>query len=254
MEGNDKPGSERAFLEQLGLRVRRARADAQMTRRALADASGVSQRYLAQLEAGEGNISVLLIRRVAGALAVPLTALLADDAAASARRRHIALVGLRGAGKSTLGAALAERMKVPFRELDAEIERDLGASLASIFTMYGQEAYRNAERRALQRVTDELEACVIATGGSIVVEPRTHELLRQRCLTVWLKATPQEHMDRVIAQGDLRPMQGREHAMAELRALLAQRERLYAMADLAVETSGRTLAETLEALAAAVGA
>ena len=254
MEGNDKPGSERAFLEQLGLRVRRSRADAQMTRRALADASGVSQRYLAQLEAGEGNISVLLIRRVAGALGVPLTALLADDAAASARRRHIALVGLRGAGKSTLGAALAERMEVPFRELDAEIERDLGASLASIFTMYGQEAYRNAERRALQRVTDELEACVIATGGSIVVEPRTHELLRQRCLTVWLKATPQEHMDRVIAQGDLRPMQGREHAMAELRALLAQRERLYAMADLAVETSGRTLAETLEALAAAVGA
>lgn len=254
MEGTDKPGGERAFLEQLGLRVRRARADAQMTRRALADASGVSQRYLAQLEAGEGNISVLLIRRVAGALGVPLTALLADDAAASARRRHVALVGLRGAGKSTLGAALAERMKVPFRELDAEIERDLGASLASIFTMYGQEAYRNAERRALQRVTDELEACVIATGGSIVVEPRTHELLRQRCLTVWLKATPEEHMDRVIAQGDLRPMQGREHAMAELRALLAQRERLYAMADLAVETSGRSVGETLEALAAAVGA
>jgi len=254
MEGTDKPGGERAFLEQLGLRVRRARADAQMTRRALADASGVSQRYLAQLEAGEGDISVLLIRRVAGALGAPLTALLADDAAASARRRHIALVGLRGAGKSTLGAALAERMKVPFRELDAEVERDLGASLASIFTMYGQEAYRNAERRALQRVTDELEACVIATGGSIVVEPRTHELLRQRCLTVWLKATPEEHMDRVIAQGDLRPMQGREHAMAELRALLAQRERLYGMADIAVETSGRSVAETLESLAGAVGA
>jgi len=232
-----KSPDETAFLAQLGLRVRRARARAALTRRDLSQRSGVSERYLAQLESGDGNISILLIRRVAAALGVDLQNLVGQPVDTQ-RRGRIALIGLRGAGKSTLGAMLARRLKVPFLELDAEVEREIGVPLESVFTLYGQDAYRDAERRALSRLLENNERCVIATGGSLVVEPQTYQLLRSRCLTVWLRAEPEDHMNRVLAQGDLRPVRGRDHAMIELRTILAQRERLYSLADQTVATSG----------------
>lgn len=246
-----KSADEAAFLSQLGVRVRRARSRAGLTRRRLAERSGVSERYLAQLESGNGNISILLIRRVAAALGADLHELIGQRVD-TGRRGRIALIGLRGAGKSTLGIQLAARLAVPFFELDSEIERELGSPLESVFTLYGQDAYRDGERRALARLIDEHERCVIATGGSLVVEPQTYQLLRSRCLTVWLRATPEDHMNRVIAQGDLRPIQGRDHAMTELRTILAQRERLYAMADAIVDTSARAEAESLQQLLTAV--
>jgi len=277
-----KSPDEASFLAALGRRVRDRRDEAGLTRRRLSESSGLSERYLAQLESGDGNISILLIRRVAEALHCSLEQLLSDQAPdpeiASAlevlrtlepgqrhqavlalqqrfgemsreRARRIALVGLRGAGKSTLGARLASRLKVPFFELDQQIERELGAGLESIFAMYGQDTYREAERRVLDRLTRTHRRCVIATGGSLVLEPRTYELLRERCLTIWLKASPEEHMDRVIAQGDLRPIRGRDHAMAELRTILKQRDRLYALADASVDTTGASEAESLRRLA-----
>lgn len=246
-----KSADEAAFLGQLGVRVRRARSRAGLTRRKLAERSGVSERYLAQLESGNGNISILLIRRVAAALGADLHELIGQRVD-TGRRGRIALIGLRGAGKSTLGIQLAARLAVPFFELDSEIERELGSPLESVFTLYGQDAYRDGERRALARLIDEHERCVIATGGSLVVEPQTYQLLRSRCLSVWLRATPEDHMNRVIAQGDLRPIQGRDHAMTELRTILAQRERLYAMADAIVDTSGRAEGESLQQLLTAV--
>jgi XRE family transcriptional regulator, aerobic/anaerobic benzoate catabolism transcriptional regulator len=239
MHPSEKSLAESDYLELLGQRVRQARAEAALTRRQLADRSGLSERYLAQLEAGQGNISILLIRRVAAALSTTLASLLAESPDRSDRARRIALIGLRGAGKSTIGSLLAQQLGCQFVELDQAVERELGTALESIFTLYGQDAYRDAERRALERVIAGDEHCVIATGGSIVVEQPTYELLRKRCLTVWLRALPEDHMNRVIAQGDLRPIRGRDFAMAELKTILDQRQRLYAMADLTVETSGR---------------
>jgi XRE family aerobic/anaerobic benzoate catabolism transcriptional regulator len=246
-----KTPDEIAFLGQLGLRVRRARARAGLTRRTLAQRSGVSERYLAQLESGDGNISILLIRRVAAALGVDLIELTSERVDLG-RRARIALIGLRGAGKSTLGARLAEQLQAPFIELDAEIERELGITLDNVFSVYGQDTYRDAERRVLARLLNEHERCVIATGGSLVVEPQTYQLLRSRCLTVWLRAEPEDHMNRVVAQGDLRPLRGREHAMVELRTILSQRERLYSLADRTVATSGLAERDSLAQLLAAV--
>ena len=276
-----KSSDEAGFLAALGRRVRERRDEAGLTRRRLSELSGLSERYLAQLESGDGNISILLIRRVAEALRCPLGQLLGDQASdpeivtalgvlralepgqrhqavvalqqrfgemSRERARRIALVGLRGAGKSTLGARLATRLKVPFFELDQQIERELGAGLESIFSMYGQDTYREAERRVLDRLTRTHRRCVIATGGSLVLESRTYELLRERCLTVWLKTSPEEHMERVIAQGDLRPIRGRDYAMAELRTILRQRDRLYGLADAAVDTTGIGEAESLKRL------
>ena len=236
MAATGKSADEAAFLSQLGVRVRRSRSKAGLTRRKLSERSGVSERYLAQLESGDGNISILLIRRVAAALGADLHELIGQRVD-TGRRGRIALIGLRGAGKSTLGTRLAQRFGVPFFELDTEIERELGASLESVFTMYGQDAYRDAERRALAGLIEQHERCVLATGGSLVVEPQTYQLLRSRCLTVWLRATPEDHMNRVVSQGDLRPIQGRDHAMTELRTILAQRERLYSLADVTIDTS-----------------
>ncbi len=248
IDSTGKTDPELAFLAMLGHRVREARARAGLTRRQLAERSGLSERYLAQLESGAGNISILLIRRVAQALSVELGRLVGEGREAVLRRTRIALTGLRGAGKSTIGALLAHRLAVPFIELDQEVERELGASLENIFVTYGQDAYRDAERRVLQRVTDANPRCVIATGGSLVVEPLTYETLRERCFTVWLKATPEDHMNRVIAQGDLRPIRGRDHAMAELRTILGQRERLYALADATIDTSAADVPRCVERL------
>jgi XRE family aerobic/anaerobic benzoate catabolism transcriptional regulator len=269
-----------SYLAQLGGRVRAWRAEHGVTRKALAATSGVSERYLAQLETGRGNVSVLLLRKIAHAMNVPaeelvresvappertrlarfLDALPADRLASahrlllehfgSPRRRRIALLGLRGAGKSTLGAQLAGSLGVPFIELDREVEREAGAALGEVFSMYGQEAFRRFERRALERVLAQYDRAVIAAGGSLVTDPQSYELLLGRCFCVWLRASPEEHMSRVIAQGDMRPFRGRSAALEEIRRLLADRDELYARADAHVDTSGKPLKRCLAELAA----
>ena len=275
-----------AFLQKLGERVREARARRGMTRRILARDSGVSERYLAQLETGQGNVSVLLLRQIGAALGIPLNDLLRDDdnlpvelmliqqflqrlpkqrlariraqllrdfgSPPADRGKRIALIGLRGAGKSTLGSALARKLDAPFVELDQEIERDAGISLSEIFLLYGQQGYRRYERRCLERVIESHERCVIATGGSIVSEPATYDFLLSTCYTVWLKAAPEEHMSRVVAQGDTRPMAGNAQAMEDLRRILDGRGMLYGQADATVDTAGQTVEQSLRALKKAV--
>lgn len=274
------------YLSSLGMRVRKARARKGLSRRDLARDSGVSERYLAQLEAGEGNVSILLLRQIADALKLPLAELIEEQSggalelvlineflrrlppqklaavrarlardyggAGAERRRRIALVGLRGAGKSTLGSRLAKSLRVPFVELDREIEREAGTSLSEIFLLYGQAGYRRYERRCLERALEKHERAVIAAGGSIVSEPGTYELLLSACLTVWLKAEPEEHMARVIAQGDTRPMAGNDQAMDDLRRILDSRAALYGQADVTVDTAGKSIGQSLAALRKAI--
>ena len=273
-----------AFLTGLGVRVRTLRARRGMTRRLLAQQSGVSERYIAQMEAGQGNASILLLRAVAAALDEAPAVLLApntDDAAllqsllarlspaqlrearallmgrfgmaaAELRRGRVALIGLRGAGKSTLGRMLAEHRGTPFIELDREIEREARLSIGEIIELHGQPGYRRLERTVLERLVHEHAAMVIAAGGSIVAEPTTFELLLSQCLVVWVKAMPEVHMKRVIAQGDLRPMADSRAAMTDLRAILASREALYTQADLSLDTSLVTAAQSFEMLKALV--
>ena len=236
---------EQLYLARLGERVRAWRTEHGMTRRHLAGASGVSERYLAQLEAGRGNISVLLLRKVARAMGVAVEQLVKEDEGVDRARDRVALIGLRGAGKSTLGQKLAQALGVPFVELDREVEKEAGAKLGEVFAMYGQDAFRRFERRALERVLNQHERAVIAAGGGLVTDPDTYELLLERCLCVWLKASPEEHMARVIAQGDMRPFKGRSAALDEIRRLLADRDALYARAPLAVQTSGKTAKQSL---------
>jgi XRE family aerobic/anaerobic benzoate catabolism transcriptional regulator len=240
---------EAAYLAQLGERVRAWRNQHGMSRKSLSAACGVSERYLAQLEAGEGNISVLLLRKVAHAMAVPVETLVRED---QPRAKPIALLGLRGAGKSTLGAKLAAELDLPFVELDREVEKEAGAELGEVFAMYGQDAYRRFERRALERVLHEHPRAVIATGGSLVTDKANFELLLQRCRCVWLSAAPEEHMQRVIAQGDMRPFKGRSAALDEIRTLLADRDRLYGRAHATVDTTGKTVRQTFAELRRAV--
>ena len=232
------------FLIQLGERVRAWRAAHATTRKALAASSGVSERFLAQLESGQGNISVLRLRALAQAMSVPLESLVRE----APKRERIALIGLRGAGKSTLGAKLAEALKAPFVELDKEVEKDAGAALGEVFAMYGQEAFRRFERRALERVLAQHERAVIAVGGSLVTDPASYELLLGRCRCVWLKTSPEEHMSRVIAQGDMRPFRGRSAALGEIRKLLDDREQLYARAGATIDTSGKSVKQSLSEL------
>jgi XRE family aerobic/anaerobic benzoate catabolism transcriptional regulator len=236
---------ETTYLAQLGERVRAWRAGHGMTRKALSLASGISERYLAQLESGEGNISILLLRKVARAMGVPIESLVREG---ESREKSIALLGLRGAGKSTLGEKLAQGLGVPFVELDREVEKEAGAALGEVFAMYGQDAFRRFERRALERVLAGHERAVIATGGSLVNDPGSYELLLERCSCVWLKASPEEHMARVMAQGDLRPFKGRSAALEEIRKLLADRDRLYGRADATIDTSGKTVRQSLAEL------
>jgi XRE family aerobic/anaerobic benzoate catabolism transcriptional regulator len=237
------------FLSRLGERVRAWRAENGSTRKALAAASGVSERYLAQLEAGQGNISILLLRKVARAMSVSVERLVREE---ETHERRIALIGLRGAGKSTLGAQLAEARAVPFVELDREVEKEAGANLGEVFAMFGQDAFRRFERKALERVLNQHQSAVIAAGGSLVTDPSTYELLLDRCVCVWLKASPEEHMARVMAQGDTRPFsgrmqgQGRAAALDEIRKLLADRDRLYGRAAHSIETSGKTVRQSLQ--------
>ena len=239
--------TETLYLSRLGERVRGWRTEQGLTRKALSAASGVSERYLAQLEAGQGNISVLLLRKVARAMGVSIERLVREE---EGNLDRIALLGLRGAGKSTLGARLARERNVPFIELDREIEQEAGAKLGEVFAMYGQDAFRRFERRALERVLAQNERAVIATGGSLVTDPANFQLVREHCFCVWLKASPEEHMNRVVAQGDMRPfegkMRGRSTALDEIRQLLADRDPLYARADLTIDTSGKSPKESLQ--------
>ena len=246
------------FLAGLGRRVRRARERLDMPRKELSRVADVSERYLAQLEAGKGNASVILLRRVAGALGVRLADLLDSGEAVTGqrliRRRRITLVGLRGAGKTTLGSALAKAMRRPLVELDREIEREAGINLAEVFLLYGQTGYRRIERRCLERIIHSQDEMVLTAGGGIVTEPATNNLLLRNCFTVWVKAAPEEHMTRVVAQRDMRPMAGRAEAMDDLRKILVAREPLYGKADVTVDTSGLTIEQSIVALRRAVAA
>ncbi len=245
----DNRQQDAAFLAQLGTRVRVWRNQHGMSRKALAAASGVSERYLAQLEAGQGNMSVLLLRKVARAMGAPVEHLVREE---ELEEKPVALLGLRGAGKSTLGAKLAHAMHVPFIELDREVEKEAGAAIGEVFGMYGQDAFRRFERRALERVLAEHRRAVIATGGGLVTDPGTLELLLSRCRCIWLKASPEDHMARVVAPGDMRPFKGRTAAIDEVRKLLADRDRLYGRAATVVNTSGKTVRESLAELRKAI--
>lgn len=263
-------GDER-FLEALGKRVRELRERRGMTRKLVARDSGVSERHLAHLEGGEGNVSIVLLRRIAAALNASLTDLLSSDSEdtverrlirrflermpphrleevifrlmrdfgheEAVRRNRVALIGLRGAGKTTLGKRLALQMGVPFIELVSEIEKDVGMPVSELFSLYGQAGYRRLEKRTLERVLRENERAVFSAGGGIVAQSETYDQLLASCYTVWLKARPEDHMARVIAQGDLRPMAGNDEAMEDLRRILEAREALYGKADIAIDTS-----------------
>jgi len=270
-----------AFLATMGKNVREARERRGMARKVLSQTANVSERYLAQLEAGDGNASVLLLRNVARALAMPLTELLDNrensveqrlirrflerlpehqleevvfrlmrdfGQAGATRKRRLALVGLRGAGKSTLGNALASELRCPFVELDREIELEAGISLSEVFLLYGQTGYRRIEQRCLDRVIQANDKMVISAGGGIVSESATYNLLLLNCFTVWVKASPEEHMARVVAQGDLRPMQGNTEAMQDLNRILKAREPLYRKADVTLDTSGESAEQSLNKL------
>jgi XRE family transcriptional regulator, aerobic/anaerobic benzoate catabolism transcriptional regulator len=250
-----------AFLQALGQRVRLLRAQRGMTRRILAAQSGVSERYISAVEAGTGNGSILLLRALAVALNVGLRALIEDEAEpvqpplarAPGHRDRIALIGLRGAGKSTIGPLLAEYLRVPFLELDRDIEKEAGLGLGEIMELHGQGALRRLERGVLDRLIATHPKAVIAAGGGIVAEAPTFARLLEACLTVWVKAAPEEHMRRVIDQGDMRPMRDNRRSMADLRTILASREALYARADIQLETTGRDVENTLAALVSALG-
>ena len=269
---SDDSDPEAGFLEQLGQRVRTMRALRGMSRKVLAKVSGISERYIAQLEGGKGNVSIVLLRRVSNAMGAHLEDLipsadpapdwqvirdllrkaspsqiaqakdaLAGGSTATHRRTSfagIALIGLRGAGKSTLGKILAKKIGWTFVELNKEIERQNGLSVAEIIALYGQEGFRRMEQTALTQLLARKEPMVLATGGGIVSEPLTFDLILSSFYTIWLKAEPEEHMARVRGQGDLRPMADDRSAMVELRNILVSREPLYARASAVVDTAG----------------
>jgi XRE family aerobic/anaerobic benzoate catabolism transcriptional regulator len=265
------------LLTALGERVRELRARRGLTRRAVALAADISERHLANLEYGTGNASILVLQQVAQALQCPLAELIGDVTTASPewllirellehrsepelrrarlklaelfgaggrqgeRQRRIALIGLRGAGKSTLGAMLAEDLGYPFVELSREIEKFAGCSIREIHDLYGTNAYRRYERRALEEAVQIYPEVVIATPGGLVSDPATFNQLLEHCFTVWLQAEPEEHMQRVAAQGDTRPMAASREAMDDLKRILAGRAAFYAKADLSFDTSGLAL-------------
>ena len=270
------------FLLFLGKRVRQLRNLRGITRKRVAQESDVSERHLAQLEAGEGNVSIVLLRRIAAALHASLAELFAPEAEETAekqvirrflerlpnhrledvvfrlmrdfspgecaRRKRIALIGLRGAGKSTLGSKLALELRVPFIELDGEIERQTGMPLGEIFSLYGQSGYRAIEQRTLTKVLSEHESAVLSVGGGMVSEKETFDYLLAHCYTIWIKAQPEEHMSRVLEQGDFRAIAGNNQAMEDLRRILEAREPLYRQADMELDTSCSSVEESFSRL------
>jgi len=275
------------LLAALGERVRALRGRRRLTRRRLAADSGVSERYLAELERGRGNVSILLLAKVAAALRVELADLVRGPGQQSAEeilitdllhqvgpdrhrailrflaenyavpldsRRRIALVGLRGAGKTSQGEMLAARLGVPFVQLGVDIERLAGMSTSEIFSLSGQAGYRRLEEKALMQALAKHDRCVLETGGSIVMDPTLLDTLLTTCFVAWLFAPPEEYMRRLIEQGDVRPMQDQADALADLRRIVAERREYYARAHASVDTSGRSVEECvaeLEALAPA---
>ena len=269
-----KPSEKALSLIQLvGRQVRAARTGVGFSRRELAERSGVSMRYLAQLEGGEGNISIGLLQQVATALELPIEALITETTSQTAELRHvtalyqkadvatraralqvldptcerkskaerICLIGLRGAGKSTLGALLASDLGVPFLELNTEIEARIGVPVREIIALYGEDGYRQIEAETLNKIIATHERLVLAVAGGIVSSPQTFDNVLTDFHTVWIKAQPSEHMDRVRAQGDLRPMAGNPQAMEQLRQILKTRERHYAKASYQLDTSGQNI-------------
>lgn len=267
---------ENDFLAHIGKRVRGFRSRRGMTRKQFSQESGISERHIAQVESGDGNISIALLRRMTIALGISLEELfspesqepeqkiliqkfleripadrleevtekLERDFVEVARRPHLALIGLRGAGKTTLGAKLAGDFKIPFIELDREIEIDAGIPLAEIFSLYGQTGYRRIENGTLKRVVKEQERAVISVGGGVVSEAESYDFLLSHCFTVWVKARPEEHMARVMAQGDFRAMAQNDQAMDDLRRILEAREPLYQKAHMCLDTSGKSVEES----------
>jgi XRE family aerobic/anaerobic benzoate catabolism transcriptional regulator len=272
------------FLVALGERVRALRSRRGMTRKAVALAADVSERHLANLEYGVGNASILVLLQVAQALQCSLAELTGDVTTSSpewllirelldgqsettlrrvrvavgellgtggtpaARSPRVALIGLRGGGKSTLGKRLAEDLGFPFIELSGEIEKFAGCTVAEIQALYGQNAYRRYERRALEETIQIYSECVIAVPGGLVSDPATFNQLLSHCTTVWLRATPEDHMKRVVAQGDLRPMAASKEAMEDLKGILAGRSAFYSKADFSLDTSAQPLEPTFQAL------
>jgi XRE family aerobic/anaerobic benzoate catabolism transcriptional regulator len=228
-------------LEKIGQNVRQERKQRQLTIKSLSVASGLSVRFLSELEAGRANISVLNLYELARALAVPVMQLLPDVSAEAQPSKVISLLGLRGAGKSTVGKALAQRLGVPFFELDGLVEKEAGMKLSELFAIHGEEYFRRLELSILERFLAQNVEGVLATGGGLVTSAKAFELCRQRTCTVWLKATPEEHWNRVVGQGDLRPMRDRPSAMVELRRRLREREPFYKQASVICSTSGKTI-------------
>jgi XRE family transcriptional regulator, aerobic/anaerobic benzoate catabolism transcriptional regulator len=274
----------RSFLALVGERVRRARERSGISQRALSELSKVSLRYLVQLEGGTGNVSIALLWRIAEALNHriewlvgaddPWTSevvrcselfrgatkeqrrrvmrVLDPDEPARLREKRVCLIGLRGAGKSTLGKVLGKELSLPFAELNSEIEEISGMPATEVMALYGTEGYRRLERQALERIVATSDAVVLAVGGGIVAEPETFTYLLRHFHTIWIKAAPDEHMERVRAQGDLRPMIRNPKAMEELNAILASREELYSKAGATVDTSGCSIGDSVQELLKAV--
>ena len=284
MQEKTESRAKNPFLVALGDRVRDLRARRGMTRKAVSIAADVSERHLANLEYGEGNASILVLLQVAGALQCSLAELIGDITTASPEwllirellgQRHeadlrrarialgellgtggsagtvstrVALIGLRGAGKSSLGQMLAEDLGFPFVELSREIEKFAGCSVAEIQALYGQNAYRRYERRAMEETIQIYPEAVIATPGGVVSDPATFNQLLSHCTTVWLQAAPEDHMSRVLAQGDTRPMAASKEAMEDLKGILAGRAAFYSKAQLTLDTSAQPLAPTFALL------
>lgn len=283
-----EPSENGDFLISLGRRVRELRNRRGLTRKQVSLEADVSERHLAQLETGEGNISVVLLQRIAEALNVPIGNLFSPQTdeptekrliqrflerlpqhrledvvfrlmrdfghEEKMRRMRIALIGMRGAGKSTLGARLAAETNNRFVELDSEIEKDTGMPLGEIFSLYGQSGFRAIEKRTLEKVLKENQRAVISVGGGVVSEKETFDYLLSHCYTVWIQAQPEEHMSRVMAQGDFRPMAANNQAMEDLRHILEAREPLYRKADLVLDTSGASVEDSFAKLKATLQA
>ncbi len=239
-------------LREFGLAVRRERSAQHLSRKALAEKSGLSLRFLAEVESGRGNISYLKLRSLAAALGLTGSSLIARAEASPETSRPIVLLGMRGAGKTSVGGELSHRLGIPFQELDELVEDAAELELGQIFELQGDAYYRKLEREALARFLESPMRAVLAAGGGIVTESETFGLLRSAAFTVWLKATPREHWNRVVAQGDRRPMSNRDDAMTELVRLWNARSPLYEQAHLVVDTSSLTVREVADRILAAI--